>query len=378
MSALLRRIPSGKDGGEVAQDSASKRKGRFSFLCRASQTKKTGTEIGAGKKKRKALRWKASLTRLLTVGSWDQIRDLLNDSDVADVERWIGDATDFMGQTALHHALRLRAPLDVVCLLMDCSSSCCPEQSCDCSGRTPLHVAAGWGSGADVVARLLRGGPTKVSDLVKAKDFDGRTALHLACFSNTALVASSLPKHAKKEHSALDNEDFLENRREVVRVLLDASSKVATAADNAGKLPLDYAIEKNDDQQLICMLRGVTKKVGLQKSHHHRTHRPDKANRSCSLLASQSYNRSTHYNKNSLKDYRLRMGEHNQPSPRGNSSFLLDGCPEAAIGSEEREKSPKEPVKVPFEIQCAPYWKDDVSAITQPRGLESVKVVMAS
>eukprot|EP00545_Synedropsis_sp_CCMP1620_P009520 CAMPEP_0119016258 /NCGR_PEP_ID=MMETSP1176-20130426/11898_1 /TAXON_ID=265551 /ORGANISM="Synedropsis recta cf, Strain CCMP1620" /LENGTH=377 /DNA_ID=CAMNT_0006969599 /DNA_START=95 /DNA_END=1225 /DNA_ORIENTATION=+ len=377
MTSLRSKLKLGKNTGASAEDSAPKRTGRFSFRGRSSKSQ-SNTESGdcTDKKNKKSLRWKASLTRLINASDWDKIRDLLNDADAVDAEKWIRDSTDFMGQTALHYALRARAPIDVVCLLIDSTSSSF-ERLCDCSGRTPLHVAAGWGSGADVVARLLHGGPAKVSDLVNAKDFDGRTALHLACLSTASQITSSLPRRAKKKNANQDD-DFLENRREVVRVLLGACSTVMTTADNLGKIALDYAIENGDDLHLMCNLRGSTKKVGLEKKN---SHRPDLANKMGVLRSSQTYgySRST-YNK-ATSSFQRRLDPSQALKSRRN--LLPIDCPAADqhVGSsDEQEEVPSRSAAsdvnaIPREILCPPNWKDDISAITQPRGLEPRKVV---
>jgi hypothetical protein len=73
MAPLLRRLPSGKNASEAAaEEDAPKRTSRFSFLLVSRSCERTdGLQE---KKKRKTLRcWKASLTRLLTSGNWEQI-----------------------------------------------------------------------------------------------------------------------------------------------------------------------------------------------------------------------------------------------------------------------------------------------------------------
>jgi hypothetical protein len=197
----------------------------------------------------------------------------------------------------------------------------------------------------------------------------------LACLSTVSEVASSIPKHATKGTAVQQRVEFLENRREVVRVLLDACLKVAASIDKAGKTPLDYAMEKGDDQELICYLRGAAKKSGLQKKHHHQ-HRGPGDNKSTGLLTTPSYSRSIY--KKSSANFRLRADPkqtHRDPL----RNFLLVKCPGGESGDEPDNeqkvlKSVLKKATVPPEIRCPGNWKDDVSAITQPKGLGPIKV----
>ena len=371
-------------------------KSRFSIFSRTRKAA-SNAEIKTGRRKKTlSTRWKAkaSLSRLLTLENWDQIRDLLNDPDIADVERcnWIADSTDFMGQTALHHALRAHGPLDIVCLIMDTSASCSAEQACEGSGRTALHVAAISGAGADIVAKLLSGSCTgsnstaKMANLAKRIDFDGRTALHLACMSTETANAttSTIQIGKKKKKDLLD--DFSENRREVVRVLLDAYPHAVTLADKAGKTPLDYVLEGccGDGQlglDLICAKRKIALKGkggGANAIRSKTTHTSTRTSLHNSFHSIQTSSFSN-FDKSKSKP-RISLRSHDK-------SDALDSVPKVHVPVEDNVNNVTgnvDPVSVPVckpglwavkAIEFLDDWDDDVSDITQPRGLDSKIVI---
>uniref|UniRef100_A0A7S1YM72 Uncharacterized protein n=1 Tax=Grammatophora oceanica TaxID=210454 RepID=A0A7S1YM72_9STRA len=196
--------------------------------------------------------------RLLQQEKWDEISAFLTDSGRKEKAKWLDDAKDFLGQTALHMALKAKPPLDVVDLLMSHADS--TVQSSCTMGWTPLHIAAGWGSGSHIVARLLQGNSrSKKQNLCRRRDLDGRTPLHMLCLNPNG----TLMDDSRKTRKAISEEQVID-MVDVARILVDAYPNAIVATDEEDKTPVDYAIEKNACSDLIALLEVGTpsKKAG--------------------------------------------------------------------------------------------------------------------
>uniref|UniRef100_A0A7S2N434 Uncharacterized protein n=1 Tax=Helicotheca tamesis TaxID=374047 RepID=A0A7S2N434_9STRA len=94
---------------------------------------------------------------------------------------------DLFEPTALHIAVEFRSSLDVVNLILEKDPESVKEKTFD-FGYTPLHTACEHGAPLEVVALLLSAWP----DLVRETTTRGDTALHRACIHGASFEVISL------------------------------------------------------------------------------------------------------------------------------------------------------------------------------------------
>ncbi|KAL3794324.1 hypothetical protein ACHAW5_009884 [Stephanodiscus triporus] len=152
------------------------------------------------------------------------------------------DRPDY-GENVLHDVCRFHPPLDVVETLLVALRR---RQECtigtDEAGRTPLHVAAECGAGADVIRALVCADPTPAS----MGDVHRRSPLHLA-MRYCIFHYQPTPHHHHADKMLPPNE-VIEETFQVVKVLkeamLDYPGKIDFKDEDAsGYSPLDYAID---------------------------------------------------------------------------------------------------------------------------------------
>ena len=157
----------------------------------------------------------------------------------------------FKGGTSLLHAcLQCGAPVAIIAKLI----GMLPDkalQAQDCSGRTPLHVAAA--CAADPVVLQLLGGADKTSCAIV--DRDGRTPLHLACDGecgvpdeNDVCQPVSPPDRDGRSYKA-------------VQALLDACPDATLVEDEDEVSPLELAIVTEAPIEVVTLLQKATKQA---------------------------------------------------------------------------------------------------------------------
>eukprot|EP00549_Striatella_unipunctata_P005778 CAMPEP_0118715786 /NCGR_PEP_ID=MMETSP0800-20121206/27098_1 /TAXON_ID=210618 ORGANISM="Striatella unipunctata, Strain CCMP2910" /NCGR_SAMPLE_ID=MMETSP0800 /ASSEMBLY_ACC=CAM_ASM_000638 /LENGTH=275 /DNA_ID=CAMNT_0006622053 /DNA_START=154 /DNA_END=978 /DNA_ORIENTATION=- len=194
------------------------------------------------KKERSKQRERSGLVTLMTNGEWDEVRRVLTPSDdpLLGVLPWraLNECTDFTGQTALHMALKNRADLNIVELIVDTNPSY--VFTTDCMGQAPLHVAAFQGVDSLVTRLLIEIAP----NLAAEADCNGQMPLHLAC------QCLALP--------ATEDKPALKDIQRSIRMLVQAFPKALNHEDKRGNTPLDYARESSDaDSSLIDVISKV-------------------------------------------------------------------------------------------------------------------------
>ncbi|KAL9191140.1 hypothetical protein ACHAXT_000846 [Thalassiosira profunda] len=161
----------------------------------------------------------------------------------------ISQCEEFNGMTLLHAIVRHDPPSPLLKEMIRLR----PEDvvAVDCLGRTPLHVAAGSGAGANVIRCLVATAPQACLTV----DEDRRTPLHLACDSSCSLFED-------EEMNARGPPDL-----NVVRFLLAGSQEAVLMEDIDDMTALEYAILSDDTPvKVVQLLQKVT-----QKQHQKRT-----------------------------------------------------------------------------------------------------------
>ena len=114
----------------------------------------------------------------------------------------------------------------------------------DCTGRTPLHVAAARGANPMILKVLAAMEPKTCTAL----DEDGRTPLHLAC---SAHIQDTTTSTARKPH----HECILSVSIDSVRALLSESLSASLIEDQDEMSALEYAIMSDASLEVVNMLQ---------------------------------------------------------------------------------------------------------------------------
>jgi hypothetical protein len=156
----------------------------------------------------------------------------------------IADERPDYGENILHDLCRFHPPSDVVETLL---AALRHRTGCtigtDDAGRTPLHVAAEFGTGYDVIRALVQADPTPAS----WGDVHRRSPLHLAMRYYVFHYQPNTGHHHPAD-KMLPPEEVMEETFQVVQVLkkamLDYPGRVGFKDEDAsGYSPLDYAID---------------------------------------------------------------------------------------------------------------------------------------
>ena len=170
-----------------------------------------------------------------------------------------------VGENVLHDICRCSPPLDVIeSLLWSLRHRRGYTTGRDEMGRTPLHVAASYGSSPDVVDALARADPSPAS----IADVDGRTPLHIAVMylayngnvgNFPPLMNQGVPPSIREEALDEDAHEQLATTILILKTVMTTYPGVVDFKDDdkMGYSPLDYAIDGNitDEHVLHCLLR---------------------------------------------------------------------------------------------------------------------------
>lgn len=144
----------------------------------------------------------------------------------------------------LHSIFSSRPPLSIV---QNIFKNFGGMNQTDCMNRCPLHVALMHGSSYDIINFLVGQDPTAVD----IPDADGKTSLHLAI--------------ENYEHSNFDFE-FDHSLIYIIEILCTAAPLTVTMEDKNEMNPIELAIEKELDYQVVRKLQKIAVKSQNQKS----------------------------------------------------------------------------------------------------------------
>lgn len=161
----------------------------------------------------------------------------------------VAETSEFNGMSFLHLIVAKHPPLEVVVNVV----KICPGllEARDRLERTVLHVAAGVGASALIIAYLSAAYP----EACKIQDGDGRTPLHYAC--DTQIDCGLLKNAACRRQPP---------PVEIVRALLRSSAAPASMEDDGGVSPLECAIVSEADIRVIKLLQRTARKY-MRKIH---------------------------------------------------------------------------------------------------------------
>ena len=151
------------------------------------------------------------------------------------------------GENILHDLCQFHPPVDVIETLL---SALHRRRGCmigtDDAGRTPLHIAAEFRAGVDVIRALVQADPTPAS----RGDVYHRSPLHLAMrYCVYHCQPNPHDQHSQSENNGMISpEEVMEETLEVVRILKEAMHDYPGTIgfkdeDASGYSPLDYAID---------------------------------------------------------------------------------------------------------------------------------------
>jgi len=164
------------------------------------------------------------------------IKLLLDEAKKQNLLTTLLSAQDLFGKTALHYAAEDQTP-DNAQLLLKTGTSL---QAQDNDGNTPLHLAADKGH-PKTVAFLLRKGAS-----AKAQNKAGKTPAHLAANKSPAIKDSKIYIREQWKTIEAPTNDYLD----CLRLLYKKDRSCLTISDASGKIPLDYATSKNNQEAI--------------------------------------------------------------------------------------------------------------------------------
>ena len=176
------------------------------------------------------------------------------------------DRPDY-GENVLHDLCQFHPPLDVVETLL---AALRHRKGCtigtDDAGRTPLHVAAECGAGADVIRALVKADPTPAA----RGDVHRRSPLHLAMRYCVFHYQPNTGHHHPAD-KMFPPEEVMEETFQVVKVLkeamLDYPGRVGFKDEDAsGYSPLDYAIDGDISREEL--IRALDPRRRFRRSGH--------------------------------------------------------------------------------------------------------------
>jgi hypothetical protein len=148
-----------------------------------------------------------------------------------------------------------------------------PEEARDDQGRTPLHIAAAFGSHVKVIDRLLEGETCAMPAL--SKDDYGRYPLHWACTNPTEEVQTLLRSGSSRSllfrgfssrrlvtsasTKAATSPETIDNTCRVICRLIDVFPEALTMPDDDGLTPLALAKRSKVNTTVLKLLRTVLK-----------------------------------------------------------------------------------------------------------------------
>ena len=148
-------------------------------------------------------------------------------------------------RSPLHCAVARLPPPCIVRALIEAAASTTNEL--DCRDSTPLNRAAEHGASAGVIRALLLTNP----DAASIPDRSGRLPLHWSCCNVEGTSATTTPSMGSAGQHAIR---MKKQKREIVRLLLEAYPDGACRADMWHRRPLDEAINSRCCPDIVEML----------------------------------------------------------------------------------------------------------------------------
>lgn len=178
----------------------------------------------------------------------------------------------------LHLSCKFRAPTSVIRELVekvseDKALSLMSER--DYRKRLPLHIAIQYNVSADTISYLVKTYPESLME----KDKSGSNSLHLACRRRPIKSNNNLRRN---KHTKIKKAE-MKNRREIIKVLLEAYPRLAIEEDGRGINAIEHALNSELDHRIIKMLQNESKKFHLKEEESQQQIQTDEKSESTNI-----------------------------------------------------------------------------------------------